>query len=207
MVTTTGSPSGRLSTCPRTFAMVTGRPNRLRAAVAPSAKKQPRLQDRAFLIEPPAATFDLIGIRALVQATLSARLEFEVLDGVGDEYFAAIDTRFLDRLVEHPSGWSDERPARQSSWCPGCSPPPEASPAPALPPAPPAWRRGRAGSAYRPLRPAGAPPTARSASPRQCLPAEDHQPNEFSLKKLHPRVCYGTRPREKTYQSKHHRLS
>src|SRR5207237_5999162 len=72
-----------------------------------------RLYDRALLVEPPLAALDLIGVRTLVKPPLAALLELEVLDRVGDEGVAARDAGVGQRLIENPSGWADERLARQ----------------------------------------------------------------------------------------------
>ena len=89
--------------------IVTVRPNRLRAAVAPSATSDRRLDDRALAIEPPFAALDLIGVRALVQAPLAAHLELEVLDSIGDEDVVARNAGVRQRLIEHAAGRADER--------------------------------------------------------------------------------------------------
>jgi hypothetical protein len=76
----------------------------------------------SLLIEPPAATIDFVGVRALVQATLAAFLEFEMLDGIGDEDLDPIEAGVTDRAVENAtSGPTNGRP-RKSSSLPGCSP-------------------------------------------------------------------------------------
>src|SRR5262245_37372333 len=66
------------------------------------------LDDRAFDLVPPAAALNLIGVRPLVQPPLAALLVLEMLDRVGDEDLAAIDTRVGDREVEHAAGWPDK---------------------------------------------------------------------------------------------------
>src|SRR5262245_9528845 len=68
-----------------------------------------RLHDRAFLLEPPPAALDLVGIRTLVQAPLAAHLEFEMLDRVGDESIAARNAGLFERLIEDPPGRTHER--------------------------------------------------------------------------------------------------
>jgi hypothetical protein len=67
----------------------------------------------SLLIEPPAATIDLVGVRALVQTTLAALLEFEVLDCIGDEELDAIKAGISDRAVEDAASRSNERPTAQ----------------------------------------------------------------------------------------------
>ena len=49
----------------------------------------------------------------LVQAALATLIEFEVLDGVGDEQRLAIEPGLRQRLVEHPSGRADKPLTRQ----------------------------------------------------------------------------------------------
>ena len=46
-----------------------------------------------------------------MQPALAARLEFEMLDRVGDKNGRAFEPRFHNRAVEHATGRSDERPA------------------------------------------------------------------------------------------------
>src|SRR6185437_15127311 len=67
-----------------------------------------RLDQVAFEIEPEAAGADLAGIGLLVDAALAPRLEFEMLDGIGDVSGAAIDPGGLQRLVEHLPGRPDK---------------------------------------------------------------------------------------------------
>ena len=59
-----------------------------------------RLNDADFRIEPWSARRDLARIWLLVQAPLSGRFPFEVLDGVGDLIIVTIDSNFIKDLVE-----------------------------------------------------------------------------------------------------------
>jgi hypothetical protein len=68
---------------------------------------------RSLLIEPPAATIDLVGVRALVQTTLATVLEFEVLDRIGNEELDAVKTGVSDRAVEDAASRANERPTAQ----------------------------------------------------------------------------------------------
>lgn len=61
-----------------------------------------------LLIEPPPATIDFVGVRALVQATFATHLEFEVLDCVGDEELDPVKPRLSNRAVEDAAGRSNE---------------------------------------------------------------------------------------------------
>lgn len=62
-------------------------------------------------LKPGPAGFDLVQARLLVQAQFSARLPFEVFDGVCDVYAPAIDARLYQTLVQELSSRADERPA------------------------------------------------------------------------------------------------
>src|SRR5262245_26942977 len=65
--------------------------------------------DRLALdLAPPAAVLDLEGIGFLVQSSLAAWLEFEMLDRIGDEDRLAVQPRFRNRAVEHPSCGADK---------------------------------------------------------------------------------------------------
>ena len=66
------------------------------------------LDQRELVVEPPAAGVDLAGVGFLVQASLAARLVLEVLHRVGDVDRLALDSRRLQRSVEHLAGRSDE---------------------------------------------------------------------------------------------------
>jgi hypothetical protein len=90
--------------------MVAGRPNRLRAAVAPSDDCR-GFHDRPLLVEPPFAALDLVGVGPLVQAALAAHLVLEVLDGVGHEGVVACDACFRQGPVENLSGGPHEGPS------------------------------------------------------------------------------------------------
>jgi hypothetical protein len=50
--------------------------------------------------QPPSAYLNFAGVRALVQPSLAARLELEMLDGVGHINAPAIDPRLRERLVQ-----------------------------------------------------------------------------------------------------------
>src|SRR5262249_35495338 len=65
--------------------------------------------DLAFEVEPPFATFDLVLIGTLVQTTLAARLELEVLHRVGDESVIAVDAGLSQRAVKHDACGSHKR--------------------------------------------------------------------------------------------------
>src|SRR5258708_31583565 len=66
------------------------------------------IDQRTLDVVPPFTAFDLIGVGPLVQATLAARLEFEVLDGIGDEDRLAVETGFGNGAVEHAARRSDK---------------------------------------------------------------------------------------------------
>ena len=89
---------------------VTLRPVSDRAAVAPSATVSCGRSGRA---RAPATSgrLDLAGVRLLVDAPLAARLEFEMLDRVGDVDAGAVDAGLGKRAVEQLAGRADERPA------------------------------------------------------------------------------------------------
>jgi len=59
-----------------------------------------RLDDIDLRLQPWPAGIDLRGVRLLVDAPLAARLPLEVLHHIGDVDAAAIDARFLQRLVQ-----------------------------------------------------------------------------------------------------------
>ena len=84
--------------------MVTGRPHTLRA----KRHCQLRLDDLALEIEPEMTALDLIGVRLLVQPPLAALLELEMLDRIGDENLAPVDTRIGKRAVEDAARRPDE---------------------------------------------------------------------------------------------------
>ena len=60
--------------------------------------------------QPRPACLDLLGVGLLVDATLAALLEAEVLDGVRDVRLRAVDAGRLERPVEFATGRADERP-------------------------------------------------------------------------------------------------
>src|SRR5205823_778750 len=63
-------------------------------------------------LEPGLARGDLTRAGLGMNAALSARLELEMFDGVGDVNFRAIDADSIKRLIEHAAGGADERFAR-----------------------------------------------------------------------------------------------
>ena len=77
------------------------------------ADDQLRLNDGDLGFEPRPAGDDFRSGRVLVQATLAALFEFEMLDGVGHVDFAAVEARGGKRFVEQASGRPDERPPLQ----------------------------------------------------------------------------------------------
>jgi hypothetical protein len=113
MVTSTREPSACERISPRTLARVTVLPSTPRAAVTPSATTRFGTDQGSLLIEPPAATIDFVSVRALVQAALATFLEFEVLDGIGDENPDPIEAGVTNRAVENATCRPDERAAAQ----------------------------------------------------------------------------------------------
>ena len=109
MVTKAAVPSDNSNLRPRSLAMVTGRPSRLRAALAPSATMTAGLTISAFELEPDLAALDFVGVGTLVQAALAAHLMLEMLHRVGDENLRAGDPRFRQGPVEDLPGGPDER--------------------------------------------------------------------------------------------------
>lgn len=109
MVTKAAAPSGNSNMRPRSLVTVTGRPNRLRAAVAPSATMTARLHHRPFKVEPDLAALDFVGVGTFVQAPLAAHLMLEMLHGVGDEDLRARDLRLRQGVVEDLASGADER--------------------------------------------------------------------------------------------------
>src|SRR5262245_62722869 len=59
-----------------------------------------RFHDDALGLQPDLATFDLVGVGALVQAPLAAHRMLEMLYRVGDKHLGAGNTRCFQRLVE-----------------------------------------------------------------------------------------------------------
>ena len=53
-----------------------------------------------FVKQPPSAYLNFAGVRAFVQPSLAARLELEMLDGVGHINTPAIDPRLRERPVQ-----------------------------------------------------------------------------------------------------------
>src|SRR6266436_2877131 len=72
-----------------------------------------RLYDRAFAIDPPAATFDFVGVRPFVQPPLSPLLEFEMFDRVGHKDVSTRHACFRQRTVEDSTRRPDERSPRE----------------------------------------------------------------------------------------------
>jgi hypothetical protein len=68
-----------------------------------------RLHRLDLAFDPLVAGVDLALRRGLVQAALAAQLPFEMLDGIGDVEMLAVDAGSLERLIEQPSGGTDER--------------------------------------------------------------------------------------------------
>src|ERR1051326_2721641 len=68
-----------------------------------------RLDDVDLRLQPRHASGDLDRIRLLVDASLSARLPFEMLHDVRDVDARSIDARFVERLVEQCARRTDER--------------------------------------------------------------------------------------------------
>ena len=62
-------------------------------------------------IEPGTAGGDLACGRFLVDTALAARFPLEMLDGVGDVGFVAVDAGFFETAIEQESGGTDEGPA------------------------------------------------------------------------------------------------
>ena len=83
---------------------------RLRSGRA-QADEDARLDDLELGVEPRPARRHLSPRRLLMDAPLAARLPLEVLDGVRHVHRSAVDPDFRERLVEHPAGGADERPA------------------------------------------------------------------------------------------------
>src|SRR5688572_32833971 len=59
------------------------------------------LDDLELLVQPPFAGFDLAGIGLLVQPLLAARLELEVLHGVGDVDTGSVDSGLGQGAIEN----------------------------------------------------------------------------------------------------------
>ena len=64
-----------------------------------------------LLFQPPAVVLDLACRRFLVDAALSALLELEVLDGIGDVNAVSVDAGLRHRPLQELAGRSHERPA------------------------------------------------------------------------------------------------
>ena len=76
------------------------------------AKRDDKLRpcDGELTVEPPAAPLHLIAIRLPVDTLLAARLEFEMLDRVGNKNRGAVEAGLHDGAVERPAGRPHERP-------------------------------------------------------------------------------------------------
>ena len=109
MVTKAAVPSASCSALPRIFVMVTGRPSRLRAAVAPKATIADGFTIVPLDFEPDPAALDFVTVWPLVQAPFAAHLMLEMFDRVGDEHFLARNTRLCQCLVKDTPRWTDER--------------------------------------------------------------------------------------------------
>src|SRR5690242_2060022 len=72
---------------------------------------EPRLYQGDLALEPRTACFDLELSRRFVDAAPAARLELEVLDGVGDVDACAIDASITQTAVEELPCRADERAA------------------------------------------------------------------------------------------------
>ena len=103
-----GAPTGSFSVCPRISRNVVVRPSSAVAAVAPSATTSFGFTQLQLADQPGAAGGDFARARFLVEAFLAARLEFEMLDGIGHEDFLALDFQPLERCGEHAAGGTDE---------------------------------------------------------------------------------------------------
>src|SRR6476620_2818934 len=72
-----------------------------------------RTDQLALLLDPPAARSDLAGVGLVVDPSLPARNEFEMLNGIGDVNARAIDSSLFERGIEHFARGPDERATRQ----------------------------------------------------------------------------------------------
>src|SRR4051812_42813539 len=63
----------------------------------------------ALMLDPPAARLDLARAGLAVDALLAARLEFEVLHGVGHVDRGTVDPRLFERRIKQPTRGPDER--------------------------------------------------------------------------------------------------
>jgi hypothetical protein len=80
-----------------------------RGGARPHGHDYPWSHRLALLFEPKSAGGDLAGVGTLVQTPLAARLEFEVLDGVGDKDPLAVEPRATQGLIEDSAGGPHER--------------------------------------------------------------------------------------------------
>ena len=71
----------------------------------------PWMHESQLLLQPPSVVLDLACRRLLVDAALSALLELEVLDGIGDVDPMSIDPGIRHRPIEQLARRSHERPA------------------------------------------------------------------------------------------------
>ena len=79
----------------------------------PERHRDTRLEVIKFLLQPYVAGVDLQQVRFYVQSALAARLPLEMLDRVGQEDFAARESRRLKALLQHCTRRSDERTTLQ----------------------------------------------------------------------------------------------
>src|SRR5262249_26358765 len=79
------------------------------ASASAQGDYNPRAHEFELEIEPPFATVDLARGGLLMDATLSARHIFEVLDGVGDVDLRPIHADCRQSLGEDPTGGSYEK--------------------------------------------------------------------------------------------------
>lgn len=97
---------------PRTSAILTGLRINARAAVAPRESTTGG-ETIALAVEPPAAGFDFVCVRTLMNSTLAAKSVYEVLHRVGEKNGIAIDTGIAKCFVKDLARGPDERPARK----------------------------------------------------------------------------------------------
>ena len=107
------SGAGEGSTCPRVASTEALWPVSAADRRGAERDRQVRPQHRELLLEPAVAGVDLADARLLVDAPLAARLEFEVLDRIGDIGALAVDAGIGQRPVEHRAGRPDEGLARE----------------------------------------------------------------------------------------------
>ena len=86
-------------------------PRRAWAAVAPSRTRTSGRTSAEFRLDPRQTGFDLLAVRALVEAALASGrgAPLEMLHDVGDEDRLAVDPGLREGLVEKSPGRPDER--------------------------------------------------------------------------------------------------